>query len=395
MSDNEEITSRLMSRLSRSVYFSCLLIVFIFLALFLEPNVSSQQGFLKTRLIDEKYSYADCPVKIIEVENIGHKLDLHKTFSDSDDWLNGLTVRVKNVSDKTVTHVGIKITFDRPKNQSDQPRASWDIWYGVSPFYFKTGEPLPSPSVRLIRPGETELIFLTETDYKAMCDFLKEVGFPTSITSVHISVYTIGFEDGTAWGGQLYRRDPRSPGGWKPADKPRGSALRSTAFSFLNASYQQKVSSIFDVLSVARPVLYSRLLPTPDTVPCGSALIATAACPNNQSGCNYDFVGQLDTENPNKPDSVDAQLVRCYVFFKGQKFFGCGNASSPVPVRIPCPSATPSPTPTPTPVACSGPYETCVTYSDCCYGLSCVGGQCQNCSPKTAVLDIWGDTGSD
>ena len=142
-----------------------------------------------------------------------------------------------------------------------------------------------------------------------------------------MAVYTIGFADGTAWGGQLYKRDRGSKRGWKSVEKPKGSASSRAVFSspFMLASFAKdgllgwKTGSSAD--GINRVPRFRMSAPLDDVVPCGSALIATHACPNNQSGCNYDYVGQFDNDpdNPNKSDAQEARSVRCYVTFNGKQ----------------------------------------------------------------------------
>ena len=212
-----EITRRLSLRFLRPVF-----ILFVFLL----PQfvATSQDANRRERVIDDKHSYLDCPIKVIGVETSKTTVTLGKSFLGDDDWMKGLTVRIKNTSDKVVTHVGIAVHFDRPGDQAGQPGAVWDLSYGVNPFHFKPEEPIPPPTVRLIQLGETTSIALSDTEYDAMRVFLADVGFPPSIERIHISVSTIGFVDGTAWGGTLYRRDPDTRHGWRAVDKPKGSS---------------------------------------------------------------------------------------------------------------------------------------------------------------------------
>ena len=201
----------------RNTVFLGLLVTGFMLFVFLLSQfaVASQQANRRKRVIDDKHSYPHCPIKIMEVETetTKTKVALGEPFLSDDDWIKDLTVRIKNTSNKVVTHVGIKIHFDRPANQAGQPVAVWDLWYGVSPFYFKPEEPIPPPMVQLIQPGETQSITLSEVEYVAMTSFLRDISFPASIERIHISVSTIAFADGTAWRGRMYRRDPGGPGG--------------------------------------------------------------------------------------------------------------------------------------------------------------------------------------
>lgn len=289
---------------------TALLSVFLLLPQF---KASSQQGPQRERLIDTKGSYPDCPIKIVGVETSKRKVVLGKSFLDDDDWMKGLTVRVTNSSGKTLTHIGIRLDFERPADQADQPGAVWDLWYGVSPFYFKPDENIPPPLDPLNQPGKVQSITLTDYEYGFMRAFLWDFKFPASIERIHITVYTIGFTDGSAWGGQLYRRDQGSRKGWKAAERPKGSARNRAVFSspFMLASYEKDASIEWKTgrsVGWFKSGLFSSMkAPQPDSVPCGSALIATDPCPNNQSGCKFDTVSDLVTDGPNQQD---AQLGR-------------------------------------------------------------------------------------
>lgn len=179
-------------------------------------SAASKQGNQQERVIDDKYSYSDCPVKIVDIKTKNHPVILRKSFLDDDDWLKGLAIQIENRSRKVVTHVGIAMHFDRPKDQGDQSGALWDIWYGVSPFSFKDGESIPPLQVRAIQPGETAFVVLSDIEHDALRAFLNDIKFPSAIDLVHASVSTVGFDDGTAWRGTLYRRDRGGRHGWSP-----------------------------------------------------------------------------------------------------------------------------------------------------------------------------------
>ena len=374
-------------KIARRLSLRLLLPAFIlFVFLLLQFVATSQQADRRERVIDDKHSYRDCPIRIIGVETCKTTVTLGIQFLGDEDWMKGLTVRIKNTSGKVVTHVGIAIRLDRPGDQSGQPGAVWDLWYGVSPFYFKPEESIPPPMVRLIQPGETESIVLSDTEYNAMRAFLTDVNFPPSIEKVHISVSTIGFDDGTAWGGSLYRRDQGLRRGWRAVDKPKGSARNRTAFSymFLPASFSGDSRVRLEVLPSFMRISRSSLVqPTlPQDEPCGSALIGSYACPNQPSICRYDKVSDFDPNNPNKPDALQLEAVSCYFVVNGQKYYGCGHPAEPVPGRIACPVATATPTPTSTPPPCGERLSTCLQDSDCCPGLTCgLNGQCQDSGP--------------
>jgi len=312
---------------------------------------SGQQGNQQERLIDTEGSWPECPIKIVSVGTAKRKVVLGKSFQDDDDWMKGLTVRVLNSSDRPLTHIEVHIIFDRPAEQADQPGADWDLSYGANPFHFKTGEEIPPPLDPLIQPGAIQTLELPDSEYGFMRAFLWDFKYPASIEKIHVVIYTIGFADGTAWAGQMLKRDRGSKGGWKTMEKPKGSVRNHVASSssFIAASYKKEApvgwktansASVFKMFPLVQ-------VSAPEPTPCGHALMATGNCPNNQSGCQYDYVGEFDPDSPNKSDAVIAGGVRCYVTVNGKQYPGCGN-SNVVNKRIPCPTSSATPTPEPT-----------------------------------------------
>jgi len=276
-------------------------------------QVSSQQAPQRHRIIDDKYSYSDCPIKIVGIETNRHPVTLKESFSDDDDWLRGLTIRIENTSGRVLTHVGIAIHFDRPPDQADPTGALWELSYGISPFSFKPNAPIPATQVRLIQPGEKVSIALSDVEYDALKSFLNDIKLPLSLERIHISVYTIGFADGTAWGGRQYRRDPRAPNGWAPVEKPPGSVRNRAAFSYSFAfiSYKKSKLSGWNIsegrtTDITFPMTVS---PEPD-VQCGSAFVATPNCPNQPFNCYYNYITELNTISADNSGHKPAGLIR-------------------------------------------------------------------------------------
>lgn len=83
---------------------------------------------------------------------------------------------------------------------------------------------MSTSNVPPIRPGEKVTIRLSDLAYKDLKAFLRGTCYFDGIDKIKMLVTTIGFDDGTAWGGSFYIRDPDSPHGWRPKE----SGQRST-----------------------------------------------------------------------------------------------------------------------------------------------------------------------
>lgn len=198
----------------------------IVLVVSLLPSGAASQTGQRKRVIEET-PYPDAPVQIVSLTNRRHPIKLKESFVDDDDWLEGLEIQVINKSDKTVTHVGIEIVFESPNG----PPSVWPITYGLNPFSLKPDEPIITNKIKAIRPGGRTSVELSDLAYGELKAFLKDTGH-IDVDKVKIFVTTIGFDDGTAWGGSYYIRDPTEKNGWRPKEKTPGSTKKSAAFFY-------------------------------------------------------------------------------------------------------------------------------------------------------------------
>ena len=154
------------------------------------------------------------PVKIMNVRTKGRKVESNRSFVDDDDWLKGLTVDVRNDSDKTLTFLQLELFFPRPEPDAKKPGVSFALDFGDDPFRYDSASAMPPLSVKPLSPGEHLEITLTDDRLSAMYALLIETGFLVA-SKVQIRVNLIGFSDGTAWSGQMVQRNPK--GGWMPS----------------------------------------------------------------------------------------------------------------------------------------------------------------------------------
>lgn len=164
------------------------------------------------------------PVTITAVKTKGGELKTDRKFFADDDWLQGLTVQVANQSGKTITFIGIELTFFRGDDQAPGLPVSWPFEYGLDPFDSDDAA-VPHSRFRSIQPGEKIDIILLDREYEEIKKGLRETHFPTSIKKVEMRVLKIGFDDGTAWNaGYMFRRDPKNMReplkGWTPIEDP-------------------------------------------------------------------------------------------------------------------------------------------------------------------------------
>lgn len=332
------------------------------------PFGAATQTGQRKRVIEET-PYPNAPVQIVRVTNRRNHIKFKESFSDDDDWLKGLEVEVINKSEKTVTHVGINLFFERPPDQAHEFPILWPLNYGFDPFLLEPDEPIPPSKVRAIRPGEKVTIPLSDLAYEDLKAFLTDARFD-GIEKMKMFVTTISFDDGTAWRGSFYIRDPGSPGGWRPKERPPGSTKKGAAFLLSSYHHAPNVNAG----AWLKPASLQQ------GGECGQAATINYACVEGTE-CKYPRVVNFDQWS-SLPDKVIVTGGPCYF---GQSTFNC--ASAPVAPRVvPCPNPTPTPTPTPTPLPCAQQDNICMMNTDCCSRV-CNGGLCaqSNCTNSWAM----------
>ncbi|HKG12143.1 MAG TPA: hypothetical protein VKB12_02350 [Pyrinomonadaceae bacterium] len=198
-----------MSSLTRS--FTALAIsVGLAVGLSIAPSSAKKSGQQEERKVEKDASKNE-PIEIVGLKNKKGKFKLSQKLTDDDDWLDGFAVTVVNRSSKTITSVVIDVIFPRPENHktSNDPPYVYTLHFSANPFF-------PEYELRdkskVIRPGETVDITVSDEDYRQNNVFLRQVEYPTRIKRIELVLKTVGYEDGTIWeGGTMFKRDPNNP----------------------------------------------------------------------------------------------------------------------------------------------------------------------------------------
>lgn len=183
---------------------------------------SGQEGEEQDRII-EVPSFSNEPVKISELRAKGRKVRVGEKFKDSHDWFKGLTIKIRNTSDKPVKYVSVLVSFPRPKEQKEAGQLPFgeQLTYGFSPVDTRAAAgSSPTPS---IPPGESIELVLSEKLFDEYTSVLKRLAFPDAIKRIELTLQEVGFEDGLLWsGGEFWRRDPNNYDKYVPASEGEG-----------------------------------------------------------------------------------------------------------------------------------------------------------------------------
>ena len=180
------------------------------LCLSLTPAGAVRPGRQEERRVD-KDTFRNEPIEIVGLKNKKGKFKLGQKITDDDNWLDGFTLTVVNRSSKNIDSLVIDIWFPRPANHktSSDPPYFYTLHFNPHPLF---PEYALRDRTKVIRPGETADLVISDEDYQQNLRYLAQAAYPPSIKRVELVIHTVGFEDGTVWmGGPVRKRDPKNP----------------------------------------------------------------------------------------------------------------------------------------------------------------------------------------
>lgn len=157
----------------------------------------------------KKRNWRNEPLEILKLHVKTKEVNFKEKFATNDDWLNDLSVTVRNASSQTIVFISLGLTFLPTKDADEQVPATSFIQYGSYPL--ASGQSAtPNTNEPALQPGDTTIIRVR--DYQKLRDFLNRAKQPQSITEAELYVSEFIYADGTKWSrGYLYKRDPNSP----------------------------------------------------------------------------------------------------------------------------------------------------------------------------------------
>ena len=180
-----------MTSKSRLVKVSLASLVVVLTAFVFAVEASKQ---LKDRTL-KRNGWRNEPVKIFKIKNAKREIALGRKFADGDDWLQGLTVRVKNVSDKPIKFIELELHFPPADGPEGAAVPVFQLMFGR----VSTPEGGVAPATTLIMPGEFGELTLADSDYESLMQLLDGTGG----SAVELILRQVYFADGTKWEGGL------------------------------------------------------------------------------------------------------------------------------------------------------------------------------------------------
>jgi hypothetical protein len=142
---------------------------------------------------------------------------------DSEDWLKGLTVKLRNKSGQAIIYAEVYIYL--PTSAAGDRPLRWSLRYGTLP----TGDADTPSQPELPQGGSVTLVF-SDAEYDQAKAFLAEKSASVDFSTAKMRLGMVVFADGTAFkSGSTLRRDPNNPRKWSVIGKPNPSPNPSMA----------------------------------------------------------------------------------------------------------------------------------------------------------------------
>lgn len=157
-------------------------------------------------------------LEIVDVKVSGNLITIGKPFAAGEDWLKGLTFRLKNISGRTIT--GLRISLSLPETHKNDTGVGTSLGFGSAALSAGAS----GAGKKFLPDEELELKF-DDQQYARTKQLIAEKSGPMEIKTVWVGITLVKFEDGTLWsGGCLPSRDPgvTCPGAI-PLDTGRGT----------------------------------------------------------------------------------------------------------------------------------------------------------------------------
>lgn len=155
------------------------------------------------------------PIKFVGMRLDNKPIAFDENFSVASNWLQGLSLRVKNDSGKTIEY--FSITLDFPETTETGSMIGGSIQYGQ---FLLNSTTIGNKAEGSVGAGETFEMVLNEKHYVNLKNSIDSRQPFDNLTRVNIRISSIYFDDGTKWGsGQYFKQDPEDPKRWIPADK--------------------------------------------------------------------------------------------------------------------------------------------------------------------------------
>lgn len=178
--------------------------VAVILTIVTATSISTQAQELKDRQLTWAYDYStiQMPIEIVSITLNGKEVRPGEKIKGDENWVKGLTFKIKNISDQPISYLNIHFEFP----MTNGIVSASIVYYGINPTY---GNPRSGPPPPSIQPGETKELVLTKGLYDSFLYVLAQAKVSSDFDTAPFYIERVCFENhpDIIWqGGWLKRR---------------------------------------------------------------------------------------------------------------------------------------------------------------------------------------------
>lgn len=178
----------------------------------LHPRVLGQQKQETYRIVRRLPVEQNEPVTITMVAVKGQTIATNEKFLADDDWLDGLTITLKNSSEKKILLASVQLQFPS-SDASKGTIAVDDVSYGDVTLLERQGK--PHEKSETLNPGQSVDLHVSADDFDRISRLVASNGNKGSIDVVALRIGRIIFADDTMWyAGSYLQRAQSALGPW-------------------------------------------------------------------------------------------------------------------------------------------------------------------------------------
>lgn len=153
--------------------------------------------------------YPNEPVVIEGVKVKGNPVNINSKIISDESWLNGLSFKVRNISNKNIVYISLEIIF--PETKTDQPVLAFPLRYGTKPL-----QPNQASNLNSLVPNQETEFIISGSQYENIKRFIEHRTPVANINAATIDVVFVMFADDTGWAtGSFMHRKPDAPTQWE------------------------------------------------------------------------------------------------------------------------------------------------------------------------------------
>lgn len=193
--------------LSRYIGVFAITLISIFVLVLL-PNRGAvgiqREANANEKVIERQFFEEGSPVAI-ELTLGGKSLKFGEKFSDDEDWLSHLCIRLKNLHSTSLVFARLYLSF--PETRATGNVMAFPLSFGRNP-----RAPIDLGEPKRLAPEKTAEIRLSQEEYSHLKGFLERRHAMASITHSGLQIEEIQFVDGSIWiNGSWMHQDPNNP----------------------------------------------------------------------------------------------------------------------------------------------------------------------------------------